>query len=228
MSSTSRTVETYETLKQSILNGSLRPRTRLRIEQLSEKLAVSAGAIREALARLTSDGMVVAEPQRGFLVAPISKRDLRDLTTVRIDIEVKCLRRAIELGGVDWETRIVGAHHRLIKTPEYLVDGTTHHPEWPAIHADFHDALVAACDSAWWLRLRGQLFLQAERYRRLMVPNSRVARDVADEHRQLADATMARDADAATRAIQHHLQLTADLLLESNAPFDDEGVNEPA
>ena len=221
MSSTSRTVETYETLKQSILDGSLRPRTRLRIEQLSEKLTVSAGAVREALSRLTSDGMVVAEPQRGFLVAPISKRDLRDLTSVRIDIEVKCLKRAIELGGVDWEAGIVAAHHRLIKTPELLPDGKTH-PEWPMVHAVFHDALVAACDSAWWLRLRSQLFLQAERYRRLTKPHSREGRDVAGEHRRLAEAALARDTDATARAIHDHLQLTADLLLASNAPFDDE------
>ncbi len=223
MSSTSRTVETYETVKQSILDGSLRPRTRLRIEQLSEKLNVSAGAIREALSRLTSDGMVVAEPQRGFLVAPISKRDLRDLTSVRIEIEVKCLRRAIELGGVDWETGIVAAHHRLTKTPEHLSDGKTH-PDWPLAHAEFHDALVAAGDSAWWLRLRSQLFLQAERYRRLTIPHSRVERDVPGEHRLLAEAALSRDGDAAARAIHDHLRLTADLLLASDAPFDDEGA----
>ena len=223
MSSTSRTAETYETLKQSILSGTLRPRTRLRIEQLSEKLTVSAGAIREALSRLTSEGMVVAEPQRGFLVAPISKTDLRDLTAVRIDIEVKCLRRSIALGDVDWETDVVAAHHRLTKTPEHLPDGSTH-PEWPMVHASFHDALVAGCDSSWWLRLRGQLFLQAERYRRLSIPHSRVVRDVAGEHKTLADATLARNADAAARAIEDHLRLTADLLLASDAPFDDGGA----
>lgn len=221
MSSTSRTTETYEALKLRILNGGLQPRARLRIEQLAEGMEVSAGAVREALSRLTSDGMVVAVPQRGFLVAPISRRDLRDLTAVRIEIEVKCLRRAIELGGVDWETRVVAAHHRLVKTPEHLPDGTID-SDWPLVHAEFHDALVAACDSAWWLRLRAQLFLQAERYRRLTFPHARVERDVAGEHRKLAETTLARDADAAARAVVDHLQLTADLLLASNAPFDDE------
>lgn len=220
MSSTSRTVETYETLKQSILSGSLRPRTRLRIEHLSEELTVSAGAVREALSRLTSDGMVVAEPQRGFLVAPISKTDLSDLTAVRIDIEVKCLRRSIALGGVDWESRVLAAHHRLSKTPEHDADGGTH-PQWPIVHADFHDALVAACDSAWWLRLRAQLFLQAERYRRLSVPYAQVERDVIGEHRALAETTLARDGDAAAQTIEKHIRLTADLLLASDAPFDD-------
>jgi GntR family carbon starvation induced transcriptional regulator len=222
MTSTSRTVETYETLKQIILNGSLRPRERLRIEQLSEQLTVSAGAIREALSRLTSDGIVVAEPQRGFLVAPISKTDLRDLTAVRIDIEVKCLRRSIKLGGVEWETGVVATHHRLAKTPELTARGENH-PDWPVVHANFHDALVAACDSTWWLRLRAQLFLQAERYRRLSAPHARVERDVAGEHRVLAETTLARNTDAAVRAITEHFRLTADLLLASDAPFDDGG-----
>jgi len=220
MSSTSRTVETYEALKLRILNGGLQPRSRLRIEQLAESMEVSVGAVREALSRLTSDGMVVAVPQRGFLVAPISRRDLRDLTAVRIEIEVKCLRRSIQLGGVDWETSVVAAHHRLMKTPERLPDGANH-SEWPLVHANFHDALVSACDSRWWLRLREQLFLQAERYRRLTIPHARVERDVVGEHRLLGETALARDEDAAARAISHHLQLTADLLLASDAPFDD-------
>lgn len=216
---TSRTVRTYETLKQNILTGSLRPRTRLRIEHLCEELSVSAGAVREALSRLTSDGMVLAEPQRGFLVAPISKTDLCDLTRVRIEIEVSCLRRSIELGGAEWEAGVVAAHHFLSRTPERMADGAN--PNWSLAHSDFHDALVAACDSVWWLRLRGQLFLQAERYRRLAFPFARPERDVASEHRLLAEAALARDAEAAARILEHHFRTTADQLLASDAPFDD-------
>ncbi|MBF2714148.1 FCD domain-containing protein [Agrobacterium vitis] len=220
MVNTSRIVQAYDTLKQSILNGSFRPRTRLRIEHLSEKFDVGPGAIREALSRLTSEGMVVAEPQRGFLVAPISKSDLQDLTTVRIEIEVKCLRRSIELGDVAWETQVLSANHLMARTPEYTDNGESH-PDWAVVHTNFHDALVAACGSPWRLKLRGQLFLQAERYRRLSVPHARLERDVAGEHRMLAEATLARDADTAMKLVEEHFQKTADLLLASDAPFDD-------
>ena len=57
---------------------------------------------------------MIAEPQRGFRVAPINAADVSDLTEVRIDIELKCLRRAMSHGNVDWEVAIVAANHALM------------------------------------------------------------------------------------------------------------------
>ncbi|MDI3567508.1 GntR family transcriptional regulator [Bradyrhizobium sp. Arg816] len=74
------------------------------IDQIAERFAVSLGAVREALSRLTSDRLVVAEPQRGFMVAPISAADLIDLTAVRIDIETRCLRSSIMRGTLEVDT----------------------------------------------------------------------------------------------------------------------------
>jgi GntR family transcriptional regulator, carbon starvation induced regulator len=178
---------------------------------------VSLSAIREALARLSSDGLVVAEPRRGFAVAPISLADLSDLTEVRIELETQCLRRSIARGDLAWEGRVVGSLHQLSRTPEQL--GV--HPDRARAHREFHDALVSACESVWRLRLRDQLFAQAERYRRFAAPYSRVERDVDSEHRLIADAALVRDAEGAARRMASHLQLTADVLKTSSAPFDD-------
>jgi GntR family carbon starvation induced transcriptional regulator len=93
--------------------------------------------------------------------------------------------------------------------------------DWTRLHTRFHDDLIAACDSVWWLRLRDQLFIQAERYRRMAVPYGKVERHVDEEHRMIMEATLARDADRACAALGNHLQLTADILLASNAPFAD-------
>src|SRR3546814_1449950 len=57
--------------------------------------------------------MVNAEAHRGFRVSSISKEELLDLTRTRIEIESLCLSKAIEVGDVEWETRIVGAAHRM-------------------------------------------------------------------------------------------------------------------
>ena len=86
MPAKSRTNDTYERLKLEILNNVHLPSTRLRIDQLAEAFDVSVGAVREALSRLTAEGLVAAEPQRGFIVAPASIKDLVDLTAVRIEI----------------------------------------------------------------------------------------------------------------------------------------------
>ena len=62
----------YEQLRADILSCRLLPGSKLKIQELCIRCAVSLGAIREALSRLTSEGLVVARPQRGFKAAPIS------------------------------------------------------------------------------------------------------------------------------------------------------------
>ena len=103
----------YEDLRADLLSCRIAPGSRLKVQELCDRLSVSLGAIREALSRLTSEGLVVAEPQRGFRAAPISKEDLIDLTKTRIQIETLCIRRAIEVGDVAWESQLVAALHRL-------------------------------------------------------------------------------------------------------------------
>lgn len=92
--------------------------------------------------------------------------------------------------------------------------------EWTDLHSAFHDALVAGCDSRWWLALRDQLLLQAERYRRLLGPYIVAKRDTDAEHVAIAEATIARDADRTSELLARHLALTAEQLLASNAPFE--------
>lgn len=206
----------YEQLRADLLSCRIQPGTRLKIQELCTRLSVSLGAIREALSRLTSEGLVVAEPQRGFRAAPISPEDLRDLTMVRIEIDSLCLRRAIEQGDVDWEARLVAAFHRLSRTQEHRTgdpEGTS--DDWAEAHAAFHAALVGGCNSAWLLRLHGQLYDQSERYRRLSVSVAPRRRDIGNEHQKILDAVLARDADKAVELLSQHLQVTTDILLSA-------------
>ena len=55
--------------------------------------------VREALSRLWAEGLVVAEPQRGFHVSPVSLEHLTDLTLTRMEIEGLCLSRSIGRSG---------------------------------------------------------------------------------------------------------------------------------
>ena len=221
MASASRTSQIYEALKQELLDGLHLPRSKMPIDQLALRFGVSLGAVREALARLTSDRLVIAEPQRGFMVAPVSAEDLLDLTAVRIEIETRCLRQSILNGNLQWEGRLLDTWHQMSRTPPRLQEATTVNPEWTRLHSRFHDDLIAACDSRWWLRLRDELYIQAERYRRMMLPYSHVKRDVDLEHKRILDATLARDVGRACSELAAHLQTTADILLASaTVPFE--------
>lgn len=213
MAAASRTAQVYESLKEELLNGRHAPRSKLAIDALAMRFSVSVGAVREALSRLTSDRLVEAVPQRGFVVAAVSRADLIDLTGVRIEIETRCLRQSIERGSVAWEGRLISTWHQLSHVAASHLGRM--HPDWARLHAQFHDDLVSACESPWWLRLRESLYMQAERYRRMILPGAQARRDIHAEHRQIVESTLARDADRAVAALAEHMQKTTDDLLEA-------------
>jgi DNA-binding GntR family transcriptional regulator len=219
MSETGRSItqQAYERLRADVLACRLPPGSRLRINDLCSELNVSLGAVREALSRLTSEGLVIAEPQRGFRVTEISKAELKDLTAVRIDIEVKCLARAIKVGDLAWESRLVAAYHELSRTPERTPDDSQRlNDAWSRLHRNYHEALVCACDSPWLLRIRSMLYAQSERYRRLSVPLARTTRNIDKEHRAILNAVVARNTRKACSLLMSHIGKTTKILLESN------------
>jgi GntR family transcriptional regulator, carbon starvation induced regulator len=208
------TDQAYRRLRGAILSGALAPDTKLRVEHIKLELGTGASAVREALLRLSGEGLVRTEERRGFFVSPITLDDLWDLTQMRTDLETKALRMAIKDGNDQWEAGIVAAFHRLslldaklLKAPPTL--------EWEERHSEFHEALVAACRSKWLMWFRRILFDQSERYRRLSLSQLSVVRDVPGEHRGIMEATLARDVDAACANLSAHILRTAEIVAEA-------------
>jgi DNA-binding GntR family transcriptional regulator len=216
--SSNMTQGAYENLRADLLTCRIMPGSRLKIHELCGRFSVSLGAIREALSRLSSEGLVVVEPQRGFRATPVSAADLKDLTVARIELDSLCLRRAIELGTIDWEVRLVAAHHRLARTPERAADDPARSSEdWAEAHRVFHLALIDGCESSWLIHLHTQLYAQSERYRRLSVPFAGSKRNVDKEHQQIVEATLKRDAKTAVQLLSKHFDTTSLILLNAVA-----------
>lgn len=214
--------ETYEALRSSILLAQIAPGTKLTTSDLCERFGASLGAVREALSHLHAEGLVIAEARRGYTVSPISVADLRDLTQVRIDVEVLCLTRSIEHGEIEWEASLVAAAHRLAKNyRENFPDGSRNEA-FETAHDGFHLALVSACGNPRLLRIRQQLFAESERYRRVEASIGR-ARDAAEEHRLIAKATLARNAKKASELLAEHIARTAEDII--GAMSDKEAAN---
>lgn len=219
----SRTQDAYEKLREDLLSCQIRPGQKLKINELTLRLGHNQGAVREALSRLTSEGLVEAEPQKGFRASPISANELRDLTQVRIEIESLCLHRSIERGDLQWEVGLQAAYYALSKTPEKTLatEMVRMTDSWADVHGRFHYALISACDSPWLLRIRSQLFFQAERYRWLSVPLQKAARDTNSEHQKIMDAALERNPRLATALLATHFETTTNILLNA-LPFGDE------
>lgn len=213
----SLTAQAYARIRDDILACRRGPGQKLKISELCDQLGFSLGAVREALSRLTSEGLVEAEPNKGFRVAPITREELEDLTRTRILIECECLASAIAHGDLKWETGIVSTEFELSRVPLRDPDDPDRvNAAWAETHRRFHEALVAACDSPWMLRLREILYVQSERYRSVSVPLKRDGRDVDREHKAIATAAIARDAEAACAAMRDHLRLTTRILIDAD------------
>ncbi|RDD70314.1 GntR family transcriptional regulator [Paracoccus versutus] len=206
----------YDQIRADILGGRFLSEEKVKISDLVKELGFSLGAVREALSRLSSEGLVVAETNKGYRIAKITESELADLTQTRVMIESECLANAIRNGDLKWETNIVAAEFELSRLPLHdPANPERSNPAWNAAHKRFHEALVAACDSPWLLRLREMLFVQAERYRAATLPYERQSRDLEGEHRALAQATIARDAPAATQLLRDHLNKTRQILMDT-------------
>ena len=203
-------------MRAEILAGRFDPGSRLSPRGLATEFDVSLSVVREALSRLAEQGLVVATPQLGFSVVSLDVDDLLDLTKVRVLIEGAALRDAVEHTDIEYETRVVAAHHRLTRTPCFADAATMAiTDEWASAHAAFHDALISASPSLRLRELAANLRDQSELYRRWSGPLSPDVepRDVAEEHRRLLEAVLDHYADNAVALLADHFNRTTSILV---------------
>jgi DNA-binding GntR family transcriptional regulator len=161
------TEQVYVSLRSDLISCRVKPGSKLRTVELSKRFGVSLSAVREALARLSADGLAVADPQRGFAAAPISAADLLALAEAHMGVEALCIQRALSAGDAVWEERLRTSFEAMAAVP---ID--SHHLtfEYAAAYTAYENALVAACDNPWLMRLRATLSAQTERYKRICLP----------------------------------------------------------
>lgn len=212
---TTLTEAAYLVLRKDIISGRRAPDERLRIERLRRLYEVGPTPLREALQRLAADGLVIATGNRGFTVAPLEAEEFQDLNRARTVIECEALKLSILHGDATWESNVVAAAYRQAKLDASLNGDTEIRlSDWEAANQDFHLATVAACGSKWLLHVRQLLHDQCERYRRASVGLRRANRDLESEHREIAEAVIARDADRACTLVSAHFHRTTEILLE--------------
>lgn len=200
----------FQRLRSDIVSGVHKPGTKLKIGELVTHYDIGASPLREALARLSSEHLVILQGQRGFTVAPISQQELDDLINVRQLVECDAVARSLARGDVEWEARIVAAYFRLHRAHQTsAASGYAWSPEWERCNREFHDAIVSECGSPWLLRMQHSLYAQCERYRRLALTNPRLPRDGDAEHKAIMDACLARKTELAKRLTAEHIGKTA-------------------
>lgn len=219
----------YHRLRNDIVHGQLSAGSKLKLEALVQQYAIGMSPLREALARLVGDQLVKTEDQRGFWVAPLSLDELDDISRVRNLIETEALRLSIENGDEAWEAEVRAAFLALSEVEEDVYGSVQPPPQevidhWEERNRAFHNALIAACNSPWLVKLQELLYHQAERYRRVSLKVSRGKRFVHDEHVAIYEAAIERNAVRACRLTQDHLMRTYDEVRKAMADLGESGA----
>lgn len=207
------TEDVYRQLRADVLAGRLSPGEPLKAAELGIRFDVSVAVVREVLTRLAEQGLARSEPNRGFIVTPLSHDDLRSLVEARSINESAALRSSLERGDLEWEGGVLAAHHRLAHTAEYESDDPARiSEEWAAAHTIFHASLIGACGNPTLLEICARLWNASELYRRWSLPHDS-RRDVPAEHSAIMTAALAREIPRATELLRNHMWRTTDVLL---------------
>ena len=215
----------YRIIRADIISGARPPGERLRIEMLKTIYDIGPTPLREALQKLSTEGLVLALEKRGFMVSPLDLDEFSDLNIARIEIEKVALSRSIALGDRQWESRVVAATYLMNKEDAALLaSGNGVSDAWEAANAEFHATMIAACGSKWLLQMRDHLQDMCERYRRSSISQSirktgNGKRDVGKEHAAISNAVLARDARLACQLTESHYMKTLDRLKRDLAMF---------
>ena len=200
----------FNTLRQAILKGELKPGERLMEIALAEKLGVSRTPIREAMRKLELEGLVVMIPRRGAQVANITEKDLNDVLEVRIAlenvaIEKACTRMSEEDMGRLWlaakEFEHTMAEGNLVRLAEADVV--------------FHEIIYRASDNKRLNQVLNNLREQIYRYRVEYLKEEETRNVLVKEHEELTTAIRQRDVKKAQEISVRHIENQRRAIIQS-------------
>lgn len=191
----------FNTLRQAILSGELKPGERLMEIHLANRLGVSRTPIREAIRKLELEGLVVMMPRRGAEVAQITEKSMNDVLEIRSVLDVLCVELACDRIQPEELEALRVACEEFAKAVEK--------GEVKAIaKADvtFHYIIVKATRNDRLISLVNNLSEQMYRYRYEYIKDIDGHQKLVDEHQKIYDSIQKKDKVAAGEATRLHIE----------------------
>lgn len=191
----------FESLREAIINGRLRPGERLMEIQLADEMGVSRTPVREAIRKLELEGFVVMVPRKGAYVAGISMKDIADVFEVRAALESLAAGLAAE--------RITEEELEKLERSLVLVAESTEAQDLDSLitaDTDFHDILYAASRNEKLVQIVSNLREQIQRFRMASLSSPGRMKVALEEHRKIVEALSARDIELAQNLARDHIE----------------------
>lgn len=190
----------FNTLRQAILTGELKPGERLMEIHLANKLGVSRTPIREAIRKLELEGLVTMIPRKGAEVAQITEKSLKDVLEVRRALDALCVELACD--------RISEAELKALSDACDAFEAATKTKDTKKIaQADvaLHDIIVKATDNSRLVQLVNNLSEQMYRYRFEYIKDENCHEQLTREHRIMYESIRDKDKETAARTAKLHI-----------------------
>ena len=194
----------YRRIRADIVLGRLRPEQKLKLDGLKESYGVSVSTLREILSRLTSEGLVLAEGRRGFEVAPVSIDNLKELAELRLLLEGHAMEASFARADMEWEGRVVSAHHKLAATERLMSSNIGEPDQWKRYDSEFHQELISKCGSRALLEAHAAVFDKYFRYQ--MIALNYRGDEPARQHQALLECALARNSVRAKLVLVDHVR----------------------
>lgn len=210
-SSTTRRI--VESITAAIVERRLMPGTKLAEQKIADIFQVSRTIVRQALNQLSRDHLVTLEPARGAFVATPSVEEARQVYEVRTMLEAALVR---QLCARITDAQVAGLRAHLAREREAIA--RTDVPGRTRLLADFHVVLARLLGNEVLAHLLTDLLGRSSLIS-LMYQSSHSAEASQDEHEQIVDALARRDARAAVRLMEQHIQsVERNLQLDPRTP----------
>ena len=199
----------FNTLRQAILRGELKPGERLMEIQLANKLGVSRTPIREAIRKLELEGLVLMIPRKGAEVAEITEKNMLDVLEVRRALEELAVKLACE--------RITEEEIQELKDAADAFQKILSEKDITKIaEADeaFHDVIFKSTGNDRLIQLLNSLREQMYRYRLEYLKREEYHPQLLEEHQQIIDRITRKDQSEAAELIDRHIGNQVDVMLE--------------
>lgn len=189
--------QVYETLKESIVKGDIKPGTRLTEKTIVEELGVSSTPVREAFRRLNSDGLIEMIPYKGVKVKSIDVADLVEVYSCRAMFEKHSIKLAIE----NYTPRLVEDLRKILELSRIAKTQT----EYVEYNTQFHNRILEQANNS---RLE-EFFKQLEDvilHNRLHSSYSEERKKkINEEHEEIINAIAQRDSESAETYMEKHI-----------------------
>jgi DNA-binding GntR family transcriptional regulator len=198
-----------EALREKILRGDYPEGSQLRQDAVATDLGVSRIPVREALRQLEAEGLVQFSPHCGAVVSSLSLEEIEELFELRGFLESQVIRMAIPrltAEDLDRADAILDAYEAAFKRNDIA--------EWGALNWRFHSTLLSAANRPLTLGVLNTLHNQSDRYMRMQLALTHWEDRASGEHRAIAAAARARDADGASALLHEHVVSAGRALIE--------------